>query len=73
MPTCQYTDTLLQLDISIQIHDLTDDVLMYCTRPSGHLVLKGSGPRILPFYLGYIFLKFGCHNFSRGERVKGDK
>ena len=29
---CQYPDTLLQLDIgalSIQIHDLKDDVLMY--------------------------------------------
>ena len=48
--TCQYTDTIFQLeiaDLSIQIHDLTDDVLMYrhsvntlTSRPSGHLVLK---------------------------------
>ena len=50
---CQYTDTLFQLEIaalSIQIHDLMDDVLTYLHsvnslthRLSGHLVLKVCG------------------------------
>ena len=61
-----YTDTLLQLEIaalSIQIHDLTDDVLMYWHSVNTltpnlprHLVVKVCGPRTVSFYLSFNFL-----------------
>ena len=65
---CQYTDTLLQLEItalSIQIHDLTDDLLInwQCqyidfSSVGPSMVLQVCGPRISFFYLSLKF--FDC-------------